>query len=178
MAEATTIARPYAQAIFELARDEKRLVEWSSTLGVLSAIAANDGMSLVFGNPKISTDNLVDLFISVAGNKLDDKAKNLVKVLAENKRLTVLPEIAAGFEILRAEEEKTIKADVISALEVSEAQKQSLAAALKKRLGRNVELTCRIDETLLGGAVIRAGDMVIDGSISGQLAKLAGEMTH
>lgn len=178
MAEATTIARPYAQAVFEIARDANRLNDWSQALGVLSAIASSDDMSSVFGNPKFSTDELVELFVSVAGDKLDDNAKNLVKVLAENNRLVFLPEIAGGFETLRAEEEKTIKAEVISAKDVSESQKQALAAALKARLGRNVELSCRVDESLLGGAIIRAGDMVIDGTITGQLDKLASELTH
>lgn len=178
MAEATTIARPYAQAVFEIARDANRLNEWSQALGVLSAIASSDDMSSVFGSPKFSTDVLVELFVSVAGDKLDDNAKNLVKVLAENNRLVFLPEIADGFEILRAEEEKTVKAEIISAKDVSESQKQALAAALKARLGRDVELSCRVDESLLGGAIIRAGDMVIDGTISGQLDKLASELTH
>lgn len=178
MAEATTIARPYAQAVFEIARDDNRFNEWSQALSVLSAIASSDDMASVYGNPKITSDNLADLFISVAGDKLDDKAKNLVKAMAENGRLIVLPEVAVGFEILRSEEEKTVKAEVISAKDVSDTQKQALTAALKKRLGRNVELSCRIDESLLGGAIIRAGDLVIDGSISGQLEKLASELTH
>jgi F-type H+-transporting ATPase subunit delta len=178
MAEATTIARPYAQAIFEIARDDNRFNEWSQSLSVLAAIASSDDMTSVFGNPKFSTDNLADLFISVGGEKFDDKTKNLIKVLAGNNRLVVLPQIAEGFEALRAEEEKTVKAEVISAKEVSDAQKQVLAEALKKRLGRNVELSCRIDESLLGGAIIRAGDLVIDGSISGQLDKLTSELTH
>lgn len=178
MAEATTIARPYAQAVFEIARDEKHFNEWSDALGVLSAIASSEDVKALFGNPKVSVKEIIDLFISVGGNKLDDKAKNLVKVLAENDRLVVLQEVAAGYETLRAEHQKTIKAELVSAKDVSDAQKKALADALNKRLGRNVELTCRIDETLLGGAIIRAGDMVIDGSISGQLDRLASEMTH
>jgi F-type H+-transporting ATPase subunit delta len=178
MAEATTIARPYAQAVFEIARDENRFNEWSQSLSVLSAIASSDDMASVFGNPKFSTDALADLFISVAGDKIDDKAKNLIKAMADNNRLMVLPEVAEAYEALRAEEEKTVMAELISAKDVSDAQKQALAEALKKRLGRNVELSCRIDESLLGGAVIRAGDLVIDGSISGQLNKLASELTH
>jgi F-type H+-transporting ATPase subunit delta len=178
MAEATTIARPYAQAVFELARDDKRFTEWSGALSVLSAIAGSDDVKAMIGNPKVTNEQLVDLFVSVAGDKLDNQGKNLVKVLAENDRLIVLPEIAQGFESLRAEEEKTIKAELVSSQEVSDAQKNALSEALKKRLGRNIELTCRIDESLIGGAVIRAGDLVIDGSISGQLERLSSELTH
>ncbi|MDH5544485.1 MAG: F0F1 ATP synthase subunit delta [Gammaproteobacteria bacterium] len=178
MAEASTIARPYAHAVFEIAREDKRLAKWTEALSVLAAIASSDEMTGVYGNPTFSSDKVAEIFIGVAGDKLDDKGKNFVKVLADNNRLSVLPEIATGFELLRAEEEKTVKAELVSAKDVTDAQKKSLADALKKRLGRDVELSYRVDESLLGGAIIRAGDLVIDGSISGQLEKLATEMTR
>ena len=172
MAEKTTIARPYAQAVFELEQEHKALPRWSDMLQLAAAVAADERMSALAGNPRVSGDELTKLFLDVCGDKLSTEAQNLIRVLVENGRLDVLTEIAALYETYRAEAERTVEAQVISAFPVDEAQKKQIIAMLKKRLGREVTLSCETDKSLLGGAIIRAGDLVIDGSVTGQLAKL------
>ncbi len=172
MAEKTTIARPYAEAVFEIARDQQELGPWSEMLAVIAHIVADERVGGLIGNPRVQKSQVAELVLGVAGDKLNEAAGNLVKLLADNGRLAVLPEIAALFEGLRAEAESTVEARVIAAFTVSEAQQKQIAKALKQRLGREVKITCETDEDLLGGAIIRAGDLVIDGSVTGQLAKL------
>jgi F-type H+-transporting ATPase subunit delta len=118
------------------------------------------------------------VFLDVCGEHIDDQARNLVRVLAENRRLDVLPAIAALYERLRAEAEGAVEAELISAVPVKDAHRDKIAQALGRRLGREVKLTCTEDKSLLGGAVLRAGDLVIDGSVKGKLARLAGTMSH
>lgn len=173
MAEISTIARPYAQAIFELAQEQSKLQDWSDMLQLVAAVAANEDMRSVIGNTSVTKDQLTELFLGVCKGKLTDEGENFIKLLVENRRLSVLPEIAQQYETLKAEAEKTIEAEVISAFEVSDAQKKLLQDQLKARMGREVSLTCRVDESLLGGAVIKAGDTVIDGSTLGQIRKLS-----
>lgn len=173
MAEITTIARPYAEAVFALAAEAKQLGEWSTMLAFASAVAADDNMKAMIGNTSVNKDQLTALFLDVCGNKLTDHGKNMVKVLIENRRLNVLTEIAKQYETLKAEAEKTIEAEVISAFEMNKDQQKQIADKLKTRLGREVTLTCRVDNTLLGGVVIKAGDLVIDGSAIGQIHKLS-----
>ena len=172
MAEKTTIARPYAQAIFELAQGRRELPRWSEMLQLAAAVAGDARVSALAGNPRIAKDDLAKLLLSICGDKLNLDGQNLIRLLVENDRLDVLAEIAGLYEVYRAEAERTVEAQVISAFPVDEAQKQQLAAMLKKRLGREVSLSCETDKGLLGGAIIRAGDLVIDGSVTGQLAKL------
>jgi len=178
MSEISTIARPYAEAIFSIAEgslaDEgKALSEWSDMLALASLIAVDDGMQALIGNTSVNKDELAALFIDVCGDKLTEQGKNTIKVLVENRRLSALPEIARQFETLKAEAEKTVEAEVISAFEVSKQQQQQIADKLKQRLGRDVTLTCRVDDTLIGGVIIKAGDLVIDGSAIGQINKLS-----
>ncbi|MFV2061118.1 MAG: F0F1 ATP synthase subunit delta [Gammaproteobacteria bacterium] len=177
MAEKSTIARPYAQAAFDLAKDNKDLKSWAEMLQFLSAVIADDTMSQVIHDPQYQTQDLIEMILNIAGDRLSKPAQNFVRVVAANKRLNVLPEIAEIYEIHRADEEGTIDAEVISAFELSAGQKQNLVDALKKRLGREINLTTKIDESLIGGTIVRAGDMVIDGSITGQLTKLAHTLT-
>ena len=178
MAEKSTIARPYAQAVFEQAAATKQFAQWSESLALASAVVQDSGMQSVVGNPRVSKAQLVDLFLGVGGDHFDGAAQNLIKLLIENGRVTVLPEIAALYEEHRAEAEKTVQAEVISAFPVTSEQQASIKKALKKRLGREVELVCTTDNSLVGGAIIRAGDMVIDGSVVGQLEKLTHALTH
>ena len=178
MAEASTIARPYAQAVFDLATDSKKLSEWSKQLGSLSTIVNDDQISGLITNPNVESTQLVELIISIAKDNLDQEGKNFVKVLAENDRLIVISEIAKIFDELKDEAEKTVQAEVITAFKLEDDQKSTLQAALKKRLGCEVEISSRIDESLLGGAVIRAGDMIIDGSVTAQLDRLTSELSH
>lgn len=178
MAEATTIARPYAQAVFKIAKEDGKYQQWADMLELLAAVTSNAQMKAVITDPTISDVKLVELISSVCGKSLDKEGQNLLRVLVENNRLTVVPEISEIYSDLRAEAEATILAEMTSAYDVTDAQRQAVIAVLKKRLGRNVELSCRVDESIIGGAVIRAGDLVIDGSIAGQVERLASELIH
>jgi F-type H+-transporting ATPase subunit delta len=178
MAEKSTIARPYAEAVFALAKAQKQLKAWSDMLQTAAAVAMNDDMQAMISNTNVRKDQVAKLMIDVCGNKFSAEGKNLIRLLAENRRLIFLAEIAAQYEALRAEEEKTIDAEVIAAFEVSAAQQKQIAEKLKARLGREVSLSCRVDSTLLGGAIIKAGDLVIDGSTKGQIQKLSIELAR
>jgi len=173
MAENSTIARPYAQAAFDIANEKGDLKSWSDMLQLIAAVTSDAVMSDMISNPSIEREKITDIIVDVCADNLNDTAKNFVKVLADNGRLNVAAEIALGFEEHRAEAEKTVKAEVTSAFPLSDAQTKSITDALKKRLGREVTLVTSIDETIVGGAIIRAGDLMIDGSVNGQLDKLA-----
>ena len=176
MAEKTTIARPYAQAAFEIAKIEGDLRAWSEMLQLLAVVVSDTAMQNLLGNPEISREKLVDLIQSICGDKLTAKGKNFVNVLAENGRLNVLTEIAEQYELQRAESEKTVEAEVTSAFPLSDAQKKQLVEGLKKRLGRDVTLVAKTDDSIIGGAIVRAGDLVIDGSVTSQLNKLSNTL--
>jgi len=176
MAEKSTIARPYAEAVFQLADANGQLKQWSAMLQTIAMIAADADIQSIIGNTSVNKEQVAQLVIDVAGDVMTDAGRNLVKLLTENRRLDVLAEITEQFETLKAEAEKTVEAQVVSAQEVSAAQQKMIAEKLKARLGREVSLTCTVDESLMGGAIIKAGDMVIDGSVSGQLNKLSVEL--
>lgn len=178
MAEKSTIARPYAQAAFSMAESQGNLKKWSDMLQLVAAVASDDAMQTLIGNPSIDNDKLIELFAGICGDGLDQYGQNFVRVLADNKRLDVIPEIADLYEEKRAEAESTVVAEVTSASPLSEAQQAQLVTALKKRLGREVTLVTKTDETILGGAVVRAGDLVIDASVTGQLEQLANTLMH
>jgi len=172
MAEKSTLARPYAKAIFELAHAEKDLQGWSDKLSLLSQVSSDEQIASIIGNPDVSNADVISIIESIGGEALDDKGKNLLKVAAENDRLDLMPEISETYELLRAEEEGKIEAEVISAFAVNATQKKLIAEALQKRLGCDVSLTTSIDKDLVGGIIIRAGDLVIDGSVANQLKKI------
>lgn len=178
MAEKSTVARPYALAAFELAREKNELAKWSEMLQFAAMVAVDDTMQQYIGNPHISRDTLSRLFLSVCSEQLTEMGKNFIKVLIDNRRLDVLPEIAVLYEQHRAEAERTVEAEVISAFPLSDAQQAMLAEKLKQRLGRDVNLIAKVDANLLGGAIVRAGDLVIDGSVNGQVDKLAHALMH
>jgi F-type H+-transporting ATPase subunit delta len=178
MAEITTIARPYAQAVFELAKAESDYVGWSGAVQLLAQIAIDPEAAAWLASPRVAADQKAALLIDVGGDRLTPAAKNLVKVLARNQRLPALAEIARLYEELRNDAEGVVEAELISAQPATEEQKAKVTAALKARLGREVHLACKTDESLLGGAVIRAGDLVIDGSARGKLGRLASALTH
>ena len=173
MAENSTIARPYAQAAFDIANEKGDLKNWSDMLQLIAAVASDAVLSDMISNPSIEREKIVEIIVDVCGDNLNDLAKSFVSVLADNGRLNVATEIAQGYEEHRAEAEKTVEAEVTSAFPLSDAQIKSMTDALKKRLGREVTLKTSVDETIVGGAIIRAGDLMIDGSVSGQLDKLA-----
>jgi F-type H+-transporting ATPase subunit delta len=178
MAEKTTIARPYAQAILALAKEQNALQQWSDMLQYASAVAADEEMAALIDSPKLSSEQLAELFLDICGDKLNESGKNTIRVLADNDRLDILTEITELFEIERAQSEGTLEAQVVSAVELSDAQKSSITESLKKRLGRDVTLNCSVDASIVGGAIIRAGDVVIDGSVNGKLQKLAAALNH
>ena len=176
MAEKSTIARPYAEAVFQLAQQKGQLKEWSDMLQTVAMITADEDMKGIIGNTSVSKSQTAELVIDVAGTVMNEQGKNLVKLLAENHRLGVTAEITEQFETLKAEAEKTIEAEVIAATELGSAQQALITDKLKARLGCEVSLKCTVDESLMGGAIIKAGDLVIDGSVSGHLNKLSVEL--
>ncbi|UCC55853.1 MAG: F0F1 ATP synthase subunit delta [Gammaproteobacteria bacterium] len=178
MAEALTIARPYAQAVFLFAGEHDVLKDWSDMLGLLAAIATDPEMARMIDSPQLTETQLADLFIGIGGERFNEKCHNFIHVLSEARRLQLLPEIAALFEIQRREAEQTVRAELITAFPASDAQQEKVTAALKQRLGRDVELRCTTDAALLGGAIIRAGDLVIDGSVRGKLERLGAALNH
>lgn len=178
MAEESTLARPYAEALFELAQQEGRLAQWSEALSALTMIVSNEDVASLIGNPGVDDEALAQAIISIAGESLDEHAKNFVRLLADNGRLPVLPAISEQYAHQRAVAENRVDVEVVAASEINDEQQQQLINALKKRLKRDVSLTFSTDASLIGGAVVRAGDLVIDGSVRAQLAKLELNLAH
>jgi F-type H+-transporting ATPase subunit delta len=176
VAERATIARPYAKAAFQYARDANAYAAWSQGLQSAGEIVADPRVAELTKSPALTSADLADLIIDVARPKLDAGMQNFVRVLAENHRLLLLPEISAHYEQLRSAVENTADVEVISAVPLDEHQAQKLKAALSTRLKREVRMRTSVDSTLLGGAVVRAGDLVIDGSLKGRLERLATEL--
>jgi F-type H+-transporting ATPase subunit delta len=173
MTERITIARPYAKAVFQLAQSQQRLAPWSEALGLAATVVSDPRVAPLLSNPAVGADALVGLIADIGGARLDEQARNLLMTLAANRRLGFLPEIAARYEQLRAEAERTVEVTVTSAVPLSAEQQSHYVAALAKRLGREVHLSCATDPSLIGGAVVQAGDLVIDGSVRAGLAQLA-----
>jgi F-type H+-transporting ATPase subunit delta len=176
VAERATIARPYAKAAFEYAHGANALSEWSRGLTTAAEIVADARVAALVKSPDKTAADLAEFIAAVAGGKLDAGMQNFVRVLAENRRLLLLPEIAAHYEVLRAAVENTVDVEVTSAVALDAAQQEKLKTALGARLKRRVRMSNVIDATLLGGALVRAGDLVIDGSLKGRLARLATEL--
>lgn len=176
MANFETAARPYARAIFELASSDDALQQWQYLLSAAATIAANPDMQAVFETPAILAGERAKLFLSVvdgAGVKADNDFKNLIKLLAENGRLATLPSIAIVFDELKQQAEGKIEVLVRSAQQLSDEQQQKIAKSLAKRLGKEVSITTEVDESLIAGAIVTAGDLVIDGSALGRMQKLS-----
>jgi F-type H+-transporting ATPase subunit delta len=177
VAERATIARPYAKAAFEYARAANATAPWSRGLKTAAEIVADTRVAPLTKSPQLSAADLGSLIADVAGADLDAPMHNFVRILAENHRLLLLPEIAAHYEELRSEVENTVEVEVVSAVALNADQHAKLAQALSTRLKRKVRMQNSIDATLLGGAVVRAGDLVIDGSLKGRLQRLATDLT-
>ncbi|WP_447595467.1 F0F1 ATP synthase subunit delta [Aquipseudomonas campi] len=173
MAELTTLARPYAKAAFEYAQAHQQLASWSAMLGLAAAVSQDDTMQRVLKAPRLTSTEKAATFVEVCGDKFDAQARNFISVVAENGRLDLLPAVAAEFELYKAEQEKSVDVEVTSAFALSTEQQDKLAKVLSARLSREVRLHATEDATLIGGVVIRAGDLVIDGSVRGKIAKLA-----
>ena len=172
MSELTTIARPYAQAAFDYAVENKTVAQWQEMLVFAAEVSKNDMMtSLVTGS--VAAEKLAEIFNGVCGEQLDQHGQNLVKVLAENGRLQALPDISVLFNQLKADFDKEIEVDVTSAVKLKKAQQTSLSKSLEKRLARKVKLNCSVDPELVAGVLIKAGDTVIDGSLRSKLNRLS-----
>lgn len=174
--DATTIARPYAEAIFARAVETDKLDLWSDMLSLLALAAKDPALSGLIASPKLDLAQMSELMLDIAGGRLSEEGQNLVRLLTANRRLSVLPEIASLYEARKAQHEGTLDVLVTSAFALKPAQEQQLSEALKRKLGREIRITSEQDPELIGGFRLRAGDMVIDGSVSAQLGKLANEL--
>ncbi len=172
MSEFVTVARPYAKAAFDFAVEHQSLDRWQSMLAFTAEVTRNGQIEELLSGA-LAPETMSQTFIAVCGDQLDDAGQNLIKVMAENGRLRVLPEVLQQFIELRASLEAIAEVEVTSAAPLSEAQQAKIAAAMEKRLSRKVKLNCKIDKSVLAGVVIRAGDMVIDGSVRSRLERLA-----
>ena len=172
MAELSTLARPYAKAVFELARDEGKLSDWSALLAGIAAAVRDKQVAAAIGHPAVGRGQLADVLIQIMGSKATEHGRNLLRLLSEYSRLKLAPAIAEQFEALRAEHERRVDVEIVSAAPVDAAQQKALVDAVKKKLDRDVNVQWKTDPSLIAGAQIRAGDTVIDGSISGELARL------
>jgi F-type H+-transporting ATPase subunit delta len=178
MAEHSIIARPYARAAFEFAGESKSHERWSKLLAALAELVASDEVRPLLAHPMVPPADVGAALCDALGKSLDEAGRNFVRLLAENRRLAAAPAIARQFETLRAEAEGRVEVELRSAMKVDQAAQKRVAEALKRRLGRDIDLKVVTDESLIGGALIRAGDLVIDGSVKGRLDRLAAAMSH
>jgi F-type H+-transporting ATPase subunit delta len=177
MAELNTVARPYTKAAFEYALAEGTLDAWSDMLKLSAAVAQDEHMIQVLGNPAFTSAQKAQAMLSVFEDSLSAAGRNFIALLAENRRLALLPEILAQFEQLKANQQKSVDIDVTTAFELDEQQQQKLTQAIGAKLGREVKMTSQVDKSILGGVVIRSADLVIDGSVRARLAKLTEAMS-
>ncbi len=176
MAELSTLARPYARAAFEYAREKGALAQWAEQLATCAAVAANERVAELLDSPSNTSDEQAQALNALCGDATGAEVQNFVRVLASNKRLALLPEIRAQFEQLKASLEQRVDVEVVSAFDLDAGAVDKLAQALGRKLEREVQVSTSTDSDLLGGVLIRAGDLVIDGSVRGRLNKLAEAM--
>ncbi|MBA3696185.1 MAG: F0F1 ATP synthase subunit delta [Methylotenera sp.] len=177
MAEISTIARPYAVAAFKLAKEQNALAKWSEMLGFASAVANDAQMKAYIRDPKVISSDLEAAFLKVTSDKLNENGQNLIKVLVEYGRLSVLPAITTAFEDLKALDEGTLDAQIIAAAQPSAAETKDLVKRLEAKFGKKIEASVSVDPELIGGIKIIVGDTVIDASVKGQLQNLAYTLT-
>lgn len=173
MSELSTLARPYAEAVFKRAKETESSQEWSDTLVFLSAILQDESLAAIVNNPRVEQDRLTQLLQDICQDQITGEANNFLKLLIENGRLSLAPQIAELFENYKAEDEGYVDVDVITAFALTKAEEKSFATSLKKKLNKQVNISASVDKSLIGGFLVKAGDTVIDGSISGQLQQLA-----
>lgn len=177
MAELRTIARPYAEAAFGLAKEENAFAAWSEALSAMAAVVAAPEMKALIGNPALAPARLADLIASAAPG-LSKSQKDLLSVLAENERLAALTEISAMYETLRNEAERVLAAEVTSAYPMSDAQVAEITGLLEKKHGKKVKVSVSVDPELIGGVSIAIGDEVMDASVRGKLARMQSALTN
>ncbi|MEE9333268.1 MAG: F0F1 ATP synthase subunit delta [Granulosicoccaceae bacterium] len=176
MADFTTAARPYAKAVFEIAQGAGKFDEWSERLASLASIVEHPEMRQHLDAPNLTHQDRSTIVEKVASDVLDDNGRNFVRLLSENNRLALMGDIGGIFEELRAEAEGEIEAAVTTAFELTDEQRDKMAAALSKKLDRKVRIVTTVDDSLIGGAVIKAGDLVIDGSVKGRLEQMTNSL--
>lgn len=176
MAEITTIARPYAEAVAKLAGETQSWQAWSDMLALAAGVAADPQLAALAGNPAVPAERVADVIVSVCGKALNSEGANFVRVLAENKRFATLPEIARLFEEIKAAQEGTLEARIATAFELSTEQMAGLVAKLEAKFGRKVSASQTVDPALIGGVVIQVGDEVMDASVRGRLAGMAATL--
>ena len=176
MAETITVARPYAVAIWRHAEAEGKTDLWSDMLGFMADIVSDKTMASIVADPRVGEKRLADLMLDICGGRLNDTAESFVRLLVQNGKLSLMPEIASVYAALKSEAGGAIDAMLISAYPVNAKFEQAIAAAMQKKLDREINFTTEEDKSLLGGVIIRAGDMVIDASIKGQIESLANEL--
>ena len=178
MAELVTIARPYAQAVFSLAKDKGQLAQWSEMLRFMAEVWSNDRVQLALANPKFSKDDVERFLLGICGERLDGIAHNLLQILVRNDRLPALSRIVELYEQLREQYENIVEASVDSAFPLSEQQLASLVANLERRTGRKVQAAVTVAPELIGGVTVKIGDDVWDASVRGQLDNMATALTN
>jgi F-type H+-transporting ATPase subunit delta len=176
MAEPTTVARPYAEAAYALARDANALPAWGEMLRVATAVASDARMRAALDNPTLAAAEKESLFLSICGDKLDTGGRNFIRVLIEAERIGLLPEIRTLFETLKDEADGVARAQITSAFPIDDAQLAALRKGLERRFGKKIEATVSVDRALIGGAKIIVGDTVIDASVQSELQAMANEL--
>jgi F-type H+-transporting ATPase subunit delta len=173
MTETSTVARPYAKAAFEYAVEQKALDDWAGMLETVARVVQDDDMaSRVLRNPNLSSNQKAEVVVDVCGDAVSDAVRNFLRLVGQKGRLSALPAIAEQFALLKAQQEKRMDVNIVSAFPLNDKQQKKLASALAKRLNREISITTQVDSTLLGGVILRAGDTVIDGSVRGRLNRL------
>lgn len=173
MAEAITVARPYAEAIYKLAVEKQTLVAWSGILRYLAVIANDEQIKAINGNPGVSTKQLSDLFLDICGNELTDESRNFVILMVENGRVDVLPQVSELFEQLKAKHDGVLDAKIVSAFAMNDGQLTKLVAILEQKFKRKIEAKVSVDPELIGGVKVEVGDEVLDSSVRGKLEAMA-----
>ncbi|MFN3593666.1 MAG: F0F1 ATP synthase subunit delta [Thiobacillaceae bacterium] len=177
MAELTTLARPYAEAIARLAKTGNSWTAWSDMLVLLAAVSQDAQIAALAEHPEVTQEQLLQVLLAVCSDRLTAEGVNLLRLLVENKRLAALSEIARLFEEMRAAEEGVLEARIVTAYELTPQQLAELVSRLEARFGRKVQATQEVDPGLIGGVVIQVGDEVLDASVRGRLAELAATLT-
>ena len=178
MAELSTLARPYAKAAFEYALEQGKTAEWSTMLSQAAAVSEQEKVAELLSSPAETAAHLAAVFCELNGDTLDEGGRNFVSILAQNKRLPLLPQISEQFDTLLAQQQQIVEVELTSAFDLDDTQRDEIASKLKQSLSKNINITTTIDQDLIGGVIIRAGDLVIDGSVRGKLAKLAEAMNQ
>jgi F-type H+-transporting ATPase subunit delta len=178
MAELVTIARPYAEAVFRLAREQNALAAWADALALIDTVVSDPQVHGLLDAPTVTAGQLEDLIIGAVGKHLSGEARNLVQLLIQNRRLGVVAEIRAGYEALKREHEGSMEATIVSALTLDDSQVGNIVAALEKKYGRKIMARVELDSQLIGGVKIVVGDKVIDATVRGRLDAMAAALVQ